>query len=176
MKHGDGWKIKPNIDDILPKGPYPSCLCMADRALLAGYPWYGTSQELNTRLPFFIPCSGLESINFTHNHQGCFTDAGTWIWVTASQVSTKTWSYTILYLSKTPWGAFTPTRENARSARADPARGLVVVCRNCVVLFTPPRARSASAAGPLRAPARIAHGAILLRVPQDCGALIGEYL
>ena len=26
------------FDGILPKGPYPPCLCMADRALLAGYP------------------------------------------------------------------------------------------------------------------------------------------
>ena len=29
-----------NIEGILPKGPYPSCLRMADRALLAGYPQY----------------------------------------------------------------------------------------------------------------------------------------
>ena len=28
------------IDGILPKGPYPPCLHMADRALLAGYPRY----------------------------------------------------------------------------------------------------------------------------------------
>ena len=28
----------PHIEGILPKGPYPPCLCMADRALLAGYP------------------------------------------------------------------------------------------------------------------------------------------
>ena len=28
------------IDGILPKGPYPPCWCMADRALLAGYPRY----------------------------------------------------------------------------------------------------------------------------------------
>ena len=27
------------LDGILPKGPYPPCLRMADRALLAGYPW-----------------------------------------------------------------------------------------------------------------------------------------
>ena len=26
-------------DGILPKGPYPPCLRMVDRALLAGYPW-----------------------------------------------------------------------------------------------------------------------------------------
>ena len=29
-----------DIDGILPKGPYPPCLRMADRALLAGYPRY----------------------------------------------------------------------------------------------------------------------------------------
>ena len=28
------------IEGILPKGPYPRCLRMADRALLAGYPRY----------------------------------------------------------------------------------------------------------------------------------------
>ena len=33
-------KIKAHIDGILPKGPYPPCLRMADRALLAGYPRY----------------------------------------------------------------------------------------------------------------------------------------
>ena len=26
------------VDGILPKGPYPPCLCMADRAFFAGYP------------------------------------------------------------------------------------------------------------------------------------------
>ena len=30
----------PCIDGILPKGPYPPCLRMADRAFLAGYPRY----------------------------------------------------------------------------------------------------------------------------------------
>ena len=30
----------PDIDGILPKGPYPPCLRMADRALLAGYHRY----------------------------------------------------------------------------------------------------------------------------------------
>ena len=29
--------IQSIIEGILPKGPYPPCLCMADRALLAGY-------------------------------------------------------------------------------------------------------------------------------------------
>ena len=32
--------VFPYIDGILPKGPYPPCLRMADRALLAGYPRY----------------------------------------------------------------------------------------------------------------------------------------
>ena len=27
------------LNGILPKGPYPPCLRMADRAILAGYPW-----------------------------------------------------------------------------------------------------------------------------------------
>ena len=31
-------KDTPYLDGILPKGPYPPCLRMADRALLAGYP------------------------------------------------------------------------------------------------------------------------------------------
>ena len=46
-------------------------------------------------------------------------------------------------------GAFTPMRENAQSTRADSAHGLRSgwVYRNCVVLFTPPRVRWASAAG-----------------------------
>ena len=33
-----------NIEGILPKGPYLPCLCMADRALLAGYPRYMRSR------------------------------------------------------------------------------------------------------------------------------------
>ena len=36
--------LSPDYEGILPKGPYPPCLCMADRALLAGYP----------RLQFYI--------------------------------------------------------------------------------------------------------------------------
>ena len=31
-------KIDVSVEDILPKGPYPPCLSMAGRALLAGYP------------------------------------------------------------------------------------------------------------------------------------------
>ena len=48
--------IVPHIEGILPKGPYPPCLRMADRALLAGYPrymrcWTGSS------LVYLIACS-----------------------------------------------------------------------------------------------------------------------
>ena len=32
------WLVMLQFDGILPKGPYPPCLRMADRALLAGYP------------------------------------------------------------------------------------------------------------------------------------------
>ena len=32
------WHLYATVDGILPKGPYPPCLRMADRALLAGYP------------------------------------------------------------------------------------------------------------------------------------------
>ena len=39
----------PHIDGILPKGPYPPCLRIADRALLAGYPRYLLSA-------FTFPC------------------------------------------------------------------------------------------------------------------------
>ena len=52
MHHYKTWKVltlhyvryyrqsKADIEGILPKGPYPPCLRMADRALLAGYPRY----------------------------------------------------------------------------------------------------------------------------------------
>ena len=32
------WQETADIEGILPKGPYPPCLRMADKALLAGYP------------------------------------------------------------------------------------------------------------------------------------------
>ena len=40
MRLKDWWIPTPHIEGILPKGPYPPCLRMADRALLAGYPPY----------------------------------------------------------------------------------------------------------------------------------------
>ena len=50
----------PHNDGILPKGPYPPCLRMADRALLAGYPRF--QRDSNTENvsvlwhhPFFHP-------------------------------------------------------------------------------------------------------------------------
>ena len=54
----------PNIDGNLPKGPYPPCLRMADRALLAGYPriikslgeWKHTAPRPH-RAQFSLPCT-----------------------------------------------------------------------------------------------------------------------
>ena len=37
------------IEGILPKGPYPPCLRMADRALLAGYPRCVDITKVNER-------------------------------------------------------------------------------------------------------------------------------
>ena len=39
--------LQPYIDGILPKGPYPPCLRMAYRALLAGYPPYANKVYLS---------------------------------------------------------------------------------------------------------------------------------
>ena len=36
----DHWMVSGHFEGILPKGPYPPCLRMADRALLAGHPRY----------------------------------------------------------------------------------------------------------------------------------------
>ena len=41
-----GWTFLTYIEGILSKGPYPLCLRMADRALLAGYPRYGNRTQL----------------------------------------------------------------------------------------------------------------------------------
>ena len=45
------------IDGILPKGPYPPCLCMADRALFAGYPPNEGKQVSSGQLPSSAPMS-----------------------------------------------------------------------------------------------------------------------
>ena len=39
------------IKGILPKGPYPPCLRMADRALLAGYPRYALTRYCSLSIP-----------------------------------------------------------------------------------------------------------------------------
>ena len=42
------------VDGILPKGSYPPCLRMADRALLAGYPWCTVVMIMGCSLPRII--------------------------------------------------------------------------------------------------------------------------
>ena len=42
-----GRVLHANIDGILPKAPYPPCLRMADRALLAGYPRYTNKHDIH---------------------------------------------------------------------------------------------------------------------------------
>ena len=54
------------IEGILPKGPYPPCLCMADRALLAGYPRYYRAYPITLiicmpMLTVFLAWSGMAS-------------------------------------------------------------------------------------------------------------------
>ena len=54
----------PHIDGILPKEPYPPCLGMADRALLAGYPRYhlyihGISVDYN-HVNSLYPCDAMQ--------------------------------------------------------------------------------------------------------------------
>ena len=52
-------KLFPRIEGILPKGPYPPCLRMADKALLAGYPLYLSGQ--------WVKCSrGVKTAIFQH--------------------------------------------------------------------------------------------------------------
>ena len=49
--------IKVDIEGILPKGPYPPCLRMADKALLAGHPWYAVIADMlhvDIRMPLII--------------------------------------------------------------------------------------------------------------------------
>ena len=81
-------------DGILPKGPYPPCLCMADKALLAGYPrlWY-ILQRMHIVLfccvllwfyhQFFVVWCDVCPLNF----QGCFSGTGAIIRV--SEVTLK---------------------------------------------------------------------------------------
>ena len=64
-----GWK--PYLEGILPKGPYPSCLRMADRALLAGYPRPVTS----SRKPWLM----CPTICFSSNTKSCIILENTFI-------------------------------------------------------------------------------------------------
>ena len=52
-------KYSAYIDGILPKGPYPPCLRMADRAFLAGYPRYGKCSADNI-MPILIDISVID--------------------------------------------------------------------------------------------------------------------
>ena len=54
----------PDIDGILPKGPYPPCLRMADKALLGGYPRY-----FYTNSTFRVMCVHTHKELFTENWQ-----------------------------------------------------------------------------------------------------------
>ena len=75
------------IGSILPKGPYPPCLRMADRALLAGYPQYVEVQlsryipEFNlhhNKLPLFVTNADF-MFSFTYTVTGvCFTIKEPW--------------------------------------------------------------------------------------------------
>ena len=66
LKYGKAIKYqnvgKADIDGILPKGRYPPCLSMADRALLAGYPRYA-------RFPNSVITVFIDSIALLIGHQ-----------------------------------------------------------------------------------------------------------
>ena len=68
--------MHPYIDGILPTGPYPPCLRMADRARLAGYPRHALS--LSLRL-----CHSVRLISFLfsllHFHPPSFSPPPPWI-------------------------------------------------------------------------------------------------
>ena len=79
-KHRD-----PHIDGILPKGPYPPCLGMADRALLAGYPWirifhFSVSTVPSTRTSADTVMTNLLSHTYvTHTWRAKIITIFTWI-------------------------------------------------------------------------------------------------
>ena len=63
------------LEGILLKGPYPPCLHMADRALLAGYPrsvsgyiFYMTSSSLTPQYNYVNPPSAYSSMLFLYLH------------------------------------------------------------------------------------------------------------
>ena len=62
--------VIPYVEGILPKGPYPPCLRMADRALLAGYPrcvrdwhrvsvWCQINKLINKKTKYEFSCHQL---------------------------------------------------------------------------------------------------------------------
>ena len=54
-------KLLAQVEGILPKGPYPPCLRMADRALLAGYP----RSVLTWDYTMLVVMAGLNKANIT---------------------------------------------------------------------------------------------------------------
>ena len=66
-----GTTIASHIEGMLPKGPYPPCLRMADRALLAGYPRYASRRR---NLPATRPRLFLPRLSLTKTSELRITD------------------------------------------------------------------------------------------------------
>ena len=73
-------KQGPDFDGILPKGPYPPCLGMADRALLAGYPRFLSGGYLHAHLECILVFQGKSSIwnSSGYASTGAFNGATAW--------------------------------------------------------------------------------------------------
>ena len=105
---------KHDIDGILPKGPYPPCLRMADRAFLAGYPRYIHNFMgdifffIGLLDPFSIQCwesylssftvydlaqSQIEHRLWCSNLSVCFTDIREWVYITGYPDNVRMTSY-----------------------------------------------------------------------------------
>ena len=70
------------IEGILPKGPYPPCLRMADRALLAGYPQNMQHVFVELCSSVVVPLFLVDPYDLlTHIFQGCLTGTGAIIWL-----------------------------------------------------------------------------------------------
>ena len=76
------------IQGILPKGPYPPCLRMADRALLAGYPRYIKSHSSKANNANILLKWFLLYVTFIE-HSPC---GGEIFWEIFSGFEDKTWS------------------------------------------------------------------------------------
>ena len=63
------------IDGILPKGPYPPCIRMADRALLAGYP----RNTLKNFVEFVICTGGSPMVIFMSSVLNCLLVNAMWL-------------------------------------------------------------------------------------------------